>query len=59
MVVVMGKGVQVSPELKLEERDQVKVQARTLTMGPVDTKALALEERVGGDQVSGNSGIVG
>ena len=61
MGVVMGKGVQVSPELELEleEQDRVKVQVRILAMDPADTRVLALEELVGGDQVLGDSRIIG
>ncbi len=50
MVVVMGKGVQVSPELELEERDRVKTQVLISSMAQVDMRVLALEELVGGDQ---------
>lgn len=53
MVVGTGKRVQVSPELQLEERDRVKVRTRVLAMAPVDMKVLALEERVGGNQILG------
>lgn len=55
----MGEEVQISPELELEERDRAKIQARILAMGPVDTKVLALEERLGGEQISRNSCFVG
>lgn len=53
MVVIVVEEVQVSPELELEERDQVKVQARVLATGPAGTKVLASEELVGGDQEIG------
>lgn len=55
MVVVMGKGVQVSPVLELEEQGRVKVQIRILPMAPADTRVLALEEQLGGDRVVGGS----
>ena len=50
MVVVMGKGVRVSPELELEERDRVKTQVLISAMAQADMRVLALEELVGGDQ---------
>ncbi len=50
MVVVMGKGVQVSLDLELEERDRVKTQVLISAMAQADMRVLALEELVGGDQ---------
>ena len=56
MGVVMAKGVQASPGLKLEERDPAKPQ---LAMALADMKVLALEARVGDNQVLGEPQIVG
>ena len=55
MDVVMGKGVQVSAELELEEQHLVKVQVQILAMAPADTRLLALEEQVGGDKLIADS----
>ena len=60
-MVIMGKEFQDSLELELEleERDRVKVQVRLLAMVPADKKVLALEGRVGGNQVLGDSQPIG
>ena len=60
MVVVMGKEVQVLPELELEleERDRVKVPLQILAMAPADMRVLALEVRVEGDHILGESRLI-